>query len=327
MEIEAKEKEAWVKSESFIGEGMEVQILKVKESKSIKKTIHFERVFLKGLPAIGWLILALVLGIGFTLAVTSWQSIKDLGLGFIFGKIWNPVEGIFGGLPFLAGTLITSFLALIIAIPFALSIAILLGNYFPKGIFSNFLKGAIDLTAAVPSVIFGFWGFFVLVPLVRAVEVKLGVPALGVGILPAALVLAIMIVPYAASLAISMIRMVPAGLKEGAYALGATRWEVLWHVILPYARSGISSGFLLALGRAIGETMAVTMVIGNANMIPESIFSPGNTMASVIANEFSEADTPLYLSALIEMGLLLFVVTFLINMLGKRVIHRLTKNK
>ena len=286
------------------------------------RAIRFEKIFKGGLPIAGILILVLFAAIGLTLVVYALPSFKALGPGFFWGKIWNPVEHIFGGFPFLIGTLLTSFLALVLAVPFALSVAVFLGEYFPKGWLSGFLKGAIDLIAAVPSVIFGFWGFFVLVPVIRSIELKLGLPAVGLGILPAALILAMMIIPYAASLATTMIKMVPSDLKEGAYALGATRWEVLRKVILPKSRSGILSGFLLALGRAIGETMAVTMVIGNANIIPTSIFSTGNTMASVIANEFSEADSPVYFSALIELGLFLFVVTLVINIIGKTIINR-----
>lgn len=268
----------------------------------------------------------LVLGIFITLLIASAPSIKSLGLSFFWGKTWNPVQNVFGAYPFLVGTLLTSFLALIISIPFSIAMAVFLGEYFPKGAFSNFIKSTIDLIAAVPSVIFGFWGFFVLVPIVREFQTKVGIMPNGVGIFSAALVLAIMIIPYAASLGTTMIKMVSSDLKEGAYALGATRWEVLKNIILPYSKSGLFAGILLSLGRAIGETMAVTMVIGNANFLPDSIFSPGNTMASVIANEFTEADHPLYLSALIEMGLFLFLVTFVINLIGKRIIKSATKN-
>lgn len=305
--------------------GISTNISSQKEHLQHKKAfsaIRFEKIFRGGLPLMGIIILVLFAAIGLTLVIYSQPSFKALGFSFFWSKVWNPVAHIFGGLPFLIGTIITSFLSLIIAIPFALSVAIFLGEYFPKGWLSGLLKGAIDLIAAVPSVIFGFWGFFVLVPLIRSLEMRLGLPAVGLGILPTSLILAMMIIPYAASLATTMIKMVPSDLKEGAYALGATRWEVLRHVVLPKSRSGILSGFLLALGRAIGETMAVTMVIGNANIIPTSLFSTGNTMASVIANEFSEADTPIYFSALIELGLFLFIVTLVINMIGKTIINR-----
>lgn len=293
-----------------------------------KKTLRMmkgEKVFDKSIRFGGIFMIALVLGILFTLILGAFPSIHSLGVGFLYGKIWDPVHNLFGAMPFLIGTLLTSFVALLISIPFSMAIALFLGEYFPKGWISNFLKGTIELIAAVPSVIFGFWGFFVLVPIIRTFQMKIGIMPNGVGIFSAALILAIMIIPYAASLGTSIIKMVPSDLKEGAYALGATRWEVLKSVILPYSKSGIFAGILLSLGRAVGETMAVTMVIGNANILPDSIFSPGNTMASVIANQFTEADNPLYLSALIEMGLFLFLVTFLINIIGKRIIKK-TKN-
>ncbi|MFL5739362.1 MAG: PstC family ABC transporter permease, partial [Flavisolibacter sp.] len=171
---------------------------------------------------------------------------------------------------------------------------------------------------------YGFWALVVLVPLVRSLETKVGVAPYGVGIFTASLVLAIMIIPYAASLGRELIRLTPSALKEGAYSLGATRYEVIKNVILPYTKSGLFAGLLLSLGRALGETMAVTMVIGNTNMLPSNIFSPSNTMASVIANEFTEADRAVYLSALIELGLLLFLVTVVINVIGKAVIKRFT---
>jgi len=222
------------------------------------------------------------------------------------------------------GTLLTSFLALFISIPFSFAVAIFLGEYYPKGWLPNLLKNTVELIAAVPSVIYGFWGLAVLVPIVRVFETKIGVEPVGVGIFTASLILAIMVIPYAASLGQSMIKMVPSNLKEAAYSLGATRWEVIRSVILPYTKSGLFAGILLSLGRALGETMAVTMVIGNTSLIPKSIFAPGNTMASVIANEFTEADHPVYLSALIELGLVLFLVTVVINMIGKRLTKQFT---
>jgi phosphate transport system permease protein len=182
----------------------------------------------------------------------------------------------------------------------------------------------VELIAAVPSVIYGFWGLIVLVPIVQKIEMKTGILPYGTGIFTASLILAIMIIPFAASLGKEMIRLVPASLKEGAYSLGATRYEVILNVIWPYSKPGLFAGVLLSLGRALGETMAVTMVIGNTSMVPKNIFSPGNTMASVIANEFTEADHTLYLSALIELGLVLFLVTIVINLAGKRIIKRFT---
>jgi phosphate transport system permease protein len=297
---------------------------KIKKSKSSRGQIRAETLFKRLLVGIGAFMVLLVLGLLLTLVVESVPSIKHLGIKYLWGTTWDPVNNVYGAAPFLLGTLLTSFLALIISIPFSFAIAVYLGEYNPKGWLSNFLKNTVELIAAVPSVIYGFWGLLVLVPLVRSLEMKIGVLPYGIGIFTASLILAIMIIPYAASLGREMIRLVPSQLKEAAYSLGATRYEVLKNVILPYTKSGLFAGVLLSLGRALGETMAVTMVIGNTSTIPTNIFAPGNTMASVIANEFTEADHTVYLSALIELGLVLFLVTVVINMLGKRIIKRFT---
>src|ERR1700712_1679400 len=288
--------------------------------------IRAETVFKKSLTGIGISMIVLVFGIMITLIIESVPSMKHLGIKYLWGTTWDPVNNVYGAAPFLLGTILTSFLALIISIPFSFAIAVYLGEYNPKGWLSNFLKNTVELIAAVPSVIYGFWGLLVLVPLVRELETKLGVLPYGIGIFTASLILAIMIIPYAASLGRELIRLVPSPLKEAAYALGATRWEVIKNVIIPYTKSGLFAGILLSLGRALGETMAVTMVIGNTSIIPKSIFAPGNTLASVIANEFTEADHPVYLSALIELGLVLFVVTLIINMVGKKIISRFTND-
>jgi phosphate transport system permease protein len=283
-----------------------------------------ESVFRAALFGAALCMILLLLAIFLTLLINSLPSIKEFGLRFFYGKTWNPVSGEFGALPFLAGTLITSFLSLAISLPFSLSLSIFLGEYSTKGAVPAILQTAIELLAGIPSVIYGFWGLFILVPIVRGIELKLGVAPLGIGIFTSALILAIMIIPYAASLGREVIRLVPDDLKEAAYSLGATRFEVIKKVILPYVISGITAGNLLALGRAIGETMAVTMVIGNANVIPKSIFAPANTMASVIANEFTEATDHIYLSSLVEIGLLLFVVTMVINIAGKQIIKKMS---
>ena len=290
--------------------------------------LKWETIFKRFLIAMSILLLLIVLGILATLILESLPSIKSLGIGYLWGKVWDPVQNIYGAYPFLIGTLLTSFIALIISIPFSYAIAIYLGEYNPTGWLSDLLKNTIELIAAVPSIIYGFWGLFVLVPLIRTLEIKMQILPYGIGIFTASLILAVMIIPYGASLGITMIRMVPSPLKEGAYALGATRFEVIRSVIMPYTRSGLFAGVLLSLGRALGETMAVTMLIGNTSAIGDSIkniiFGPSNTMASVIANEFTEADHTLYLSALIELGLVLFFVTVIINLIGKRIITRFT---
>src|SRR5476651_867728 len=274
--------------------------------------MKWETIFKRILVIMSAILLIIVVGILITLIMQSMPSIKSLGFGYLWGKVWDPVQNIYGAYPFLIGTLLTSFIALIISIPFSYAIAIYLGEYNPKGWLSNLLKNTIELIAAVPSIIYGFWALFILVPVVRNFEIKIGVAPYGVGVFSASLVLAVMIIPYAAALGTSMIRMVPSPLKEGAYSLGATRWEVIRSVILPYTRSGLFAGVLLSLGRALGETMAVTMVIGNTALMPKNIFSTGNTMASVIANELGEADKRVYNAALIELGLVLFLVTVVI---------------
>ncbi len=281
-----------------------------------------DRVFTKAILVCGIAIVVLLLGIFVTLMIESLPAIRAFGIGFIGSKNWDPVAGAFGGLPFLVGTLITSLLALGLAVPFAVSIAILLGEYWKRGPHAGLLRSAVDLLAGIPSVIYGFWGLMVLVPLVRTFELKIHVAPYGVGIFTASIVLAVMIIPYAAALGREVIELVPADLKEAAYSMGATRSEVVRRVILPHASSGILAGILLALGRAVGETMAVTMVIGNSNFLPKSIFSPANTMASVIANEFTEATDEIHLASLVEIGLLLFAVTIVINIVGRYIIHR-----
>jgi phosphate transport system permease protein len=301
-----------------------VVIQQERKSKYTGQNIRWESIFRRSLVITALSVLILVVGIFLTLVVQSMPSIKTLGLSYLWGKTWDPVNDVYGAWPFLLGTLLTSFLALIISVPFSFAIAIYLGEYQPTGWLSGLLKNVVELIAAVPSVIYGFWALVTLVPLVRKLEVAIGVAPYGVGIFSASLVLAIMIIPYAASLGRELIQMVPSALKEGAYSLGGTQYEVIRDVVLPYTKSGMFAGVLLSLGRALGETMAVTMVIGNTSIIPDSIFAPGNTMASVIANEFTEADREVYLSALIELGLVLFLVTVVINIIGKRIIKRFT---
>ncbi len=282
-----------------------------------------ESSFRKILTVAGVFVLVLLLAILFSLIVASLPAIRTFGIRFLFSTTWDPVRNEFGAFPFVVGTLATSFLALIISVVFSIPLSIFLGEYSVRGATTTFVTTMIELLAGIPSVIYGFCGLFLLSPLIRTLELTLGVPPYGVGILTASVVLSIMIIPYSASIGREVIRLVPSELKEAALSLGATRFEVIRKIVLPYAGSGIVAGILLALGRALGETMAVTMVIGNSNFIPKSIFSPGNTLASVIANEFTEATGSLYLSSLIELGLVLFIVTTVINFIGKLIIRRI----
>ena len=283
-----------------------------------------DRVFKATLALAALAVLVLVLAIVLSLLSGSLPALKALGLGFFYGAQWDPVMEHFGVLPFLLGTLITSFLALLLSLPLSLAIALLLGEYMRRGFMAGAFKSMVDLIAAVPSVIYGFWGLMFLVPVVRVLEMKIGVAPYGIGIFSSALVLAVMIIPNTASISREVIEMVPADIQEAAYSLGATRYDVIRRVVIPFARSGILAGVLLSLGRALGETMAVTMVIGNANVIPLSIFQPANTMASLIANELAEAQLGVHYSALVLVGLTLFVLTALLNYLGTRIIKRFT---
>jgi len=276
-----------------------------------------DKFFKNILKLFGFIIIFLGLLIFLSLFSSSLPSIKKFGLKFLFLSDWDPVNEVFGGLPFILGTLITSLLAFIISLPFILSVTIILGVYFTEGFIAEILRHIIDLIAAIPSVIIGFWGLFVFVPIVREVELLLGVTPYGVGIITASILLAFMILPYSASIGKDAMRLVPQDLKEAAFSLGATKWEVIKKIMIPYARSGIIAGMFLSLGRALGETMVVTMVIGNKNSIPQSIFEPGNTIASVIANEFAEAITHLHVSSLIYLGLILFLITMLFNIIAK----------
>ncbi len=274
----------------------------------------------------GAIIALLILFIFISLFKESFFSIKTIGIEFIYGKEWNPVSEKFGFLPFVIGTFVTSIFALIISLPFALSIAIFTGIYFREGVINTILTYTTDLLSGIPSVIYGFWGLYFLVPIIRKVEANFGIMPYGVGIVTASIILAIMIIPYISSLSREIVKIVPGDIIEAGYALGATKYEVIRKIILPHSASGIFAGILLAFGRAFGETMAVTMVIGNSNFIPRNIFSPANTMASLIANEFSEATKEIHLSSLIQIGLWLFIFTFIINLIGTVIIKKIGRN-
>ncbi len=279
----------------------------------------------KGFIYLSVLIVCILLLIMFiSLIFNAVPSIVKFGFGFFTGRTWEPFTGTFGALPFVMGTLMTSLIALAVSIPFSFAVAILLGEYYPSGPLSSIFNSAMELLAGIPSIIYGMWGLFILVPIIRSFEIKMHVIPLGVGIFTAAILLAVMIIPYAASISREVITLVPNELKEAAYSLGATRYEVIKKVVFPYASSGVMAGVLLSFGRALGETMAVTMVIGNAYDIPTNVFGPGHTIASLIANEFAEATDKVYVSSLIEMGLVLFLITIVFGILGRYIINRMT---
>jgi phosphate transport system permease protein len=293
-------------------------------SQFIKKLeLNKDKIFYLLLVSSAFSLLILGVGIFLSLLNASSLALKKFGFSFFSGSEWDPVSEEFGALPFIYGTILTSLISLLISLPFSLAIIIVLGEYFKKGIFAEILRYLTELIAGVPSVVLGFWGLFFLVPIMREIEIKLGVTPYGVGILTASIILAFMILPYSASIGKDAMRLVPNELKEAAFALGATRWEMIKKVMIPYARSGIIAGVILSLGRALGETMAVTMVIGNYHGIPENIFSPGNTIASIIANEFTEATGEVYLSSLMYLGLTLFLITTIVNLIGRLILKRL----
>ncbi|GMT45905.1 MAG: phosphate transport system permease protein [bacterium] len=264
-------------------------------------------------------LILLATGMVLTLVQGSIPVFQKFGIDFIFSTKWNPTAGReqYGALPFIVGTIITSVLALAICLPLALSASLFLGEYYKGTMVAKIVGTLVDLLAGIPSIVYGLWGFYFLRPLI----VQLGFNAQGFGIFTSSIILAIMIIPYATSISTEIISLVPNNLKEAAYSLGATRLEVIFNVTIPMARSGIIASYILAFGRALGETMAVTMLIGNSNVIPKGIFDMGNTMASVIANQFGEAEG-LKLSALIAIGLLLFLITGIINGIGKFIIKK-----
>ena len=283
------------------------------------KTLRYnnDSIFRLVLFSAALLILVICSGIILALVSGSFDAFREYGFfRFIVSDKWNVSNGSeleYGALPFITGTLYTSLLAIAICIPFALSVALFTGEYFRNTTMAKILGNGINMLACVPSVVYGLWGFYTLRPLM----INLNISSQGLGIFTSSVVLAVMVIPYAASLSSQYIQLVPDELKECAYSLNATRLEVIKTVILPYSRSGIVSSFMLALGRALGETMAVTMLIGNTNNIPVALSDTGNTMASIIANQFGEADG-IKLSSLMAIGLILFIITMIINFIGRK---------
>ena len=291
---------------------------------------------------ISWLSAFLVFAMVIAILVSLWHgalpALDKFGLGFLTSKEWNPVTEHFGALPAIFGTLVTSIIAMLIGVPVSFGIAMFITELSP-----NWLKRpiatAVELLAAIPSIIYGMWGLFVFAPLFADhvqpwLTEKLGDlpgvgllfqgPPMGIGMFTAGLILAIMVIPFISSVMRDVFEVVPPLLKESAYGLGATTWEVVRYVVIPYTKVGIAGGIMLGLGRALGETMAVTFVIGNAHEINASLFMPSNTISSTLANEFTEATGATYMSSLLAVGLILFVITFLVLALAKLLLLRLT---
>ncbi len=289
-----------------------------------------------------WLTLSLLAGIIISLFISAWPAINEYGLGFLWNSEWDPVEEKFGGLVMIYGTLATSFIALLIAVPVSFGIALFLTELSPNWL-RRPLGTAVELLAAVPSIVYGMWGLLVFGPILatyvqQPAQNLLGnVPVLGslvsgapvgIGILSAGIILAIMVIPFIASVMRDVFETTPALLKESAYGLGSTTWEVVWKVVLPYTKTGVIGAIMLGLGRALGETMAVTFVIGNFNQLDSlSLFAAANSITSAIANEFAEAAPGLHQASLMYLGLVLFFITFVVLALSRLLLSRLQRNE
>ena len=298
-----------------------------------------ERVFRGATLAAAILVLTLLGGVVFTLLKGAWPAFSHFGFHFLTSEVWNPVTDKYGALAPIYGTLVTSFVAMLFALPVSLGIAIFLTELAPSWL-KRPVGVAIELLAAVPSIIFGIWGLFVLSPILqRHVQPFLiewlgplpGIgklfqgPPYGIGILTASIVLAIMVIPFISAVMRDVFETVPDVLKESAYGLGATTWEVIWKVVVPHTRTGIVGGIMLGLGRALGETMAVTFVIGNSHRIATSLLAPGTTISAAIANEFTEAVGDLYTSSLIALGALLYLITLIVIAAARFMLLRLDR--
>jgi phosphate transport system permease protein len=284
-------------------------------------------------------VLLLLSGVIISLIDGSIPALRQFGFGFLISQKWNPVTEIFGALPAIYGTLITSFIAMLIAVPVGLMIAFFLTELCPQWL-RRPIGIAIELLAGIPSIIYGIWGLFVFAPFLQetlqpflintlgnvpGIGPLFGGPPYGIGMLTAGLILAIMVLPFVTSISRDVFEAVPPVLKEAAYGLGCTTWEVVRNVVLPYTRVGVIGGVMLGLGRALGETMAVTFVIGNAHRISASLLAPGTTISATIANEFTEAVGDLYTSSLIALGLILFVITFIVLALARYMLLRIER--
>ena len=287
------------------------------------------------------LVLAILTGVVVSLVIGAWPALQHFGPGFITRIEWDPVNEEYGALIAIAGTLITSLLALLIAVPVSFGIALFLTEICPVWL-RRPLGAAVELLAGVPSIIYGMWGLFIFAPLfadhvqpvlqallgdIPFVGILFQGPMMGIGMLTAGLILSVMIIPFIASVMRDVFETCPAVLKESAYALGCTRWEVVRKIVVPYTRIGVVGGVMLRLGRALGETMAITFVIGNAHKLSWSLFAAGNSIASTLANEFAEAEAGLHMSSLFALGLILFLITFIVLAAAKLMLLQMSKRE
>ncbi|WP_189049841.1 phosphate ABC transporter permease subunit PstC [Aliidongia dinghuensis] len=299
----------------------------------------FDRLFRSATLFFGLFILLLLGGVAVSLVVGSSAAFSKFGLPFLWTDIWNPATERFGALVPIYGTLMTSLIAMVVGIPLSFGVAVFITELCPP-VLKRPLSIAIELLAGIPSIIYGIWGLFVFAPFLQAyvqpfliatlghipgLGVLFAGPPFGIGILTAGLILAIMVLPFISSIMRDVFETVPPMLRESAYGLGCTTWEVIWRVVLPYTKVGVVGGIMLGLGRAMGETMAVTFVIGNAHQIRTSLLAPGTTISSALANEFTEATTPVYTSSLITLGLILFFITFIVLAAAKYMLIRMQR--
>jgi phosphate transport system permease protein len=280
---------------------------------------NLDRSFYWSAKIFAFAIAGVLIWITIQVALQAVPAVQEFGLGFLTSSSWNPVKSEYGVLPAIYGTVVSSFIALLISVPIGLGVAIFLSeDYFPPAI-QRIIVFLVELLAAIPSVVYGLWGIFVLIPFLKNIS-----PLKGPGMLPAALILSVMILPTIAAISRDAIINVPGGLRQAAVGLGATRWEAILQIVLPAASSGIIGGIMLALGRALGETMAVTMLIGNSNKINPSVFAPSNTVSSLLANQYAEA-SGLQVAALMYAALILFLITLVVNILAQVLVVRLQK--
>ncbi len=304
---------------------------------TVRRFALTDAIFRAATKAAAILVLVLLGGVAFSLIAGSWPALSTLGVSFLTTESWNPVTEKFGALAPIYGTIITSAIAILIAVPIGIGIAIFLTELCPRPL-RRPIGMAVELLAGIPSIIYGIWGLFVFAPFLQTTVQPFiiwlfhGVPGLnnlfagppyGIGLLTSAMILAIMILPFITSITKDVFDTVPSVLKESAYGIGCTTWEVTRRVVIPYTRVGIMGGVMLALGRALGETMAVTFVIGNAHRISSSLFAPATTISATIANEFTEAVGDLYTSSLVALGLILFIITFIILAIARYMLMRI----
>jgi phosphate transport system permease protein len=304
----------------------------------MRRGAWFDALFRGATRSAALLILGVVVAMLVSLLYAAWPALHKFGFGFLTSTEWNPVTEEFGALVAIFGTLVTSAIAMLIAVPVSFGIALFITQLAPRWL-KRPIGVAVELLAAIPSIIYGMWGLFVFAPLFAdhvqswvtrhlggwpLVGALFQGPPMGIGIFTASLILAIMVIPFIAAVMRDVFEVVPPALKESAYGLGATTWEVVWKVVLPYTKVGVVGGIMLGLGRALGETMAVTFVIGNAHQIGASLFMPGNTISSTLANEFTEAVGTTYTASLFALGLILFLITFVVLAVAKLLLMRLT---